>query len=97
MCLSTVEMVELAAAPGEWIQSVTHAEEERREHTAPQSYAGGSSGVEMRHGWAVAGLQAVCTNWLAHVAPGAVTNGPAYFPVLLGASWENSRLLPWIL
>lgn len=97
MCLITVEMVELVPAPDEWIQSVTHAEEERREHTVPQSFRGGSSGVEIRHGWAEAGLQAVCTNWHGYVAPGAVTNGPAHFPVLLGAPWENSRRLPWML
>lgn len=28
MCLITVEMVELVPAPDEWIQSLTHAEEE---------------------------------------------------------------------
>ena len=78
-------MVGLVPAPDEWIQSVTHAEEERRENTVPRSYRGGSSGFEIRLGWAEAGLQAACTNLHAYVAPGAVTNGLARFPVLLGA------------
>lgn len=51
----------------------------------------------MKHGWAGVDMQAVCTNWHAYVASGAVTNGPAHCPVLVRASWENSRLLPWML
>lgn len=42
-------------------------------------------------------LQAACTNWHAYVAPGAVTNGPLHFPVSFRATWENSRLLLWML
>lgn len=48
--------------------------------------------------WGSSGpLQAACANWHACVAPGAATNGPLHFPVSFRATWENSRLLLWML
>lgn len=32
-----------------------------------------------------------------HIAPWAVTNGPVHFPVSFRATWENSKLLLWML
>lgn len=48
--------------------------------------------------WGSSGpLQDACANWHACVAPGAATNGPLHFPVSFRATWENSRLLLWML